>query len=114
MSHRRHTLPGIGYLIIEHVEEGEMLSETWEEHRGDPKRRANLFRGLSQILLSLAKVPLPKIGSWTIDDSGILSLTNRPLALLLHEFESHHIPTGIPRVRIHELEENFRSCNDID
>ncbi|WPH04260.1 Hypothetical protein R9X50_00714900 [Acrodontium crateriforme] len=97
VSHRRRNLPGVGYLIIEYVEKGSMLSETWPEQSDDPKRRENLFRGLSQTLLSLAKIPLPKIGSWTINDSGIIALTNRPLSLLLHEFESHEIPTNIPR-----------------
>lgn len=75
-----------------------MLSQTWENHFQDQSRRANLLRGLSQALVTLAKIPHPKIGSWTIDDRGALSLTNRPLVLLLHEFESHNIPTNMPRV----------------
>lgn len=96
-SHSRHHLLDLGYLIIEHVEGGKMLSDSWEHHRHDPNRRRNLFRDLSRIMLCLAKVPLPRIGSWTIDDSGIVSLSNRPLTILLHESENLEIPTGIPR-----------------
>lgn len=74
-----------------------MLSESWDEHRHDPNRRMNLFRDLSRIMLSLAKLTLPRIGSWTIDNRGILSLTNRPLTFLLHQLENNQIPTDIPR-----------------
>ncbi|KAK4154210.1 hypothetical protein C8A00DRAFT_43010 [Chaetomidium leptoderma] len=96
-AHPRHNLLEVGYLVIEHVAEGRMLSESWKEHHGDQNRRSNLFRGLSRIMLSLAKIPLPRIGSWTMDNQGILSLTNRPLTFHLHQLENQHIPTGIPR-----------------
>jgi hypothetical protein len=58
-----------------------MLSESWENQYQDKNRRANLFKDLSRIMLSLGRVPLPRIGSFTINDEGILSLTNRPLTL---------------------------------
>lgn len=74
-----------------------MLSSSWEEHRSDRKRRANLFRGLSRIMLDLANQPLPRIASWTIDDLGVINLANRPLTLSLHQQENAGIPTGIPR-----------------
>ncbi|KAH8729162.1 hypothetical protein BGZ61DRAFT_529415 [Ilyonectria robusta] len=48
-----------GYLVLEHVDNGNMLSESWETGRHDVKRRANLFGHLSRIMLSLAKLPLP-------------------------------------------------------
>ena len=54
IDHRRAQLCDDGYLIIEQFDSGDMLSQTWEEHRCDPERRANLFRGLSRILLALA------------------------------------------------------------
>lgn len=47
-----------GYMIIEYVEDGEMLSVSWETHRRDHARRANLFRDSSQLMLSLARIPL--------------------------------------------------------
>lgn len=74
-----------------------MLSETWEEGRQDQYKRGNLFRGLSKIMLSLAKVPLPRIGSFMINDDGTLSLTNRPLTVALHQLENEDIPTIIAR-----------------
>lgn len=96
-AHSRQDLAEVGYLLIEHVGEGKMLSETWKERRGDQERRFNLFRDLSRIILSLAKLPLPRIGSWTMDNHGILSLANRPLTFQLQQLENLNIPTGIPR-----------------
>jgi len=53
---------------------------------------------MSRILLDLANVPLPRIGSWTLDKRGVISLTNRPLLDLTMLWNRHEIPTGIPRV----------------
>lgn len=74
-----------GYLVIDYIEEthGRMLSESWEELRHDKNRRLNLFSDLSRIILSLAQLPLPRIGSLTIDKHGVLCLLNRPLTLRL-------------------------------
>ena len=74
-----------------------MLSKTWETLRHDRDRRANLFRDLSRIMLSLAQLPFPRIGSLTIDNRGVLSLTNRPLTLPLQQLENRGIPTKIGR-----------------
>ncbi|MCJ1309267.1 hypothetical protein MMC25_002926 [Agyrium rufum] len=89
----------VGFLIIDFIEEdqGRMLSETWEEQKGDKDQRSNLFRGLSKIILSLSQHPLPRIGSFQIDNDGIVSLTNRPLTLELQELENEAIPVTIPR-----------------
>lgn len=76
-----------------------MLSSSWQQHRHNEHRRGNLYRSLAQIMLSLASVPLPRIGSWTMDDRGIISLTNRPLSDLTLLYDRHQIPTDIPRVR---------------
>ncbi|KAL2760844.1 hypothetical protein ACRALDRAFT_2131068 [Sodiomyces alcalophilus JCM 7366] len=115
IPHRRQGLPDLGYLIIEHVD-GRMLSETWKDHRFDPKRRATLFRGLSRVMLSLAKRPLPRIGSWTLDEQGALVLANRPLTLLLHQQENLHIPTEIPRTLTYTSAEPYYldliACHD--
>jgi hypothetical protein len=47
----------VGYLVGEQVSDGKMLSESWKKHHGDQQRRSNLFRDLSRIMLSLAKLP---------------------------------------------------------
>jgi len=88
-----------GYLLIEYIEEGEgvMLSESWEERRQDKSLRTNLFRDLSRIILSLGRMPLARIGSFTLDNAGVLSLTNRPLTLRLQELENGGIPINIAR-----------------
>ncbi|KAL9607871.1 MAG: hypothetical protein Q9167_007260 [Letrouitia subvulpina] len=88
-----------GYLLVDYIEEDEgvMLSETWEEKRQDKSRRANLFRGLSRIILSLDRIPLARIGSFTLDNTGVLSLTNRPLTLRLQDLENGGIPVDITR-----------------
>jgi hypothetical protein len=79
---------------------GDPLSSTWQRHRQDVVRRDNLYRSISRILLDLAKVPLPRIGSWRLDGLGTISLTNRPLLGLTMLWNRHEIPTGIHRVRV--------------
>lgn len=74
-----------------------MLSESWETLRHDLDRRTILFRDLSRIILSLGRFPFPRIGSLTIDNCGVLSLTNRPLTCTLQQLENLGIPTDIPR-----------------
>lgn len=78
--------------------DGDPLSSTWQQHRQDGARRGKIYRSISKILLNLASVPLPRIGSWRLDERGIISLTNRPLLDLTMLWNRHEIPTGIPRV----------------
>jgi hypothetical protein len=90
---------GIGYLLIEYIDRsrGKMLSETWEEGRHNIELRSNLFHGLSRTLLALTRIPLPRIGSFILDDKGYLSLSNRPLTLQIQQLENEHIPVDIPK-----------------
>lgn len=92
-------MAGIGYILIEYMEEsqGTMLSNTWPSACLDKTLRANFFRGLSHILLSITRIPLPRIGSFIIDNDGFLQLNNRPLSIELQLLESDNIPTGISR-----------------
>ncbi|KAJ5544125.1 hypothetical protein N7494_005404 [Penicillium frequentans] len=88
-----------GYILIEYIgrSRGKMLSESWEEGRHNAQLRMNLFRGLSRTLLSLTRIPLPRIGSFVLDDKGYLRLNNRPLTLQIHQLENEQIPIDIPR-----------------
>lgn len=88
-----------GYLLMECIEEthGTMLSNTWSEKQHDVELRTNFFRGLSQILLSISRTPLPHIGFFNIDKDGYLTLCNLPLSMRLQELENERIPTGLPR-----------------
>ncbi|KFZ20088.1 hypothetical protein V502_03366 [Pseudogymnoascus sp. VKM F-4520 (FW-2644)] len=90
---------GAGYLLIEHIEEaqGEMLSKSWNEKRDNIELRKTLFRGLSRIMLNMARVPQPKIGSFIIDRNGFLCLANRPVSVEIFELENEEIPIDIPR-----------------
>ncbi|TQS32384.1 hypothetical protein Golomagni_07299, partial [Golovinomyces magnicellulatus] len=92
-------LSNMPYILIEYIkpEKGQMLLHTWEEGRHDPELRSNFYRSLSKIMVSLAKVPLPRIGSFIIDDDGYLRLANRPLTKELHQLENEEIPLDIPR-----------------
>ncbi|KAJ5781828.1 uncharacterized protein N7518_010311 [Penicillium psychrosexuale] len=86
-----------GYMIISFVRNGQMLSNTWADHLlSDKIRRQTLFGDIANIMLSLNRVKLPRIGSLTLDDDGLIELKNRPLTLRLQTFENEGIPT-IPR-----------------
>ncbi|KAB8356465.1 hypothetical protein FH972_024048 [Carpinus fangiana] len=111
-----HQLPGTalnelhtGYLLLEYVEptEGQMLSNTWKSTCNDERRRTNLYRGLSQILLALAKVPLPRIGAFRLDDEGRLNLANRPLSNSFMMLENDQIPLNIPRDMTYETADTY-------
>lgn len=86
-------------MLIECIEEthGTMLSKTWLDKHQESRLRANFFRDLSRILLSISRIPLPRIGSFMIDNNGYLFLTNRPLTLELQDLENQKIPTDVPR-----------------
>ena len=77
--------------------DAELLSESWDELRHNRDLRSNFFKDLSRIMLTLSQLPLPRIGSWTIDERGVLMLTNRPLAHHFHSLENEGISTNIPR-----------------
>ena len=57
-----------------------MLSSTWNTYREDLHRRQNLFSGMSRLILSLARVPQSKIGSFRFNNDGTVTLANRPLS----------------------------------
>lgn len=84
---------------MDHLEtaDAQLLSETWGELRHNRDLRTNFFRDLSHIMLSLSQSPLPHIGSWTIDERGVLMLSNRPLAHHFHSLENEGISINIPR-----------------
>ncbi|TQN69977.1 hypothetical protein CSHISOI_05534 [Colletotrichum shisoi] len=76
-----HHVPS-AYMLLEYLgpETGRMLSDTFDMHREDEARRQRLFRGISRILLSLARVPQQRIGSLCFNNDGTVTLTNRPLS----------------------------------
>lgn len=65
-----------------------MLSESWAEKRDDA-RLHNLQRDIARIIVSLAQHPLPRIGTFSMDNGGYLRLDNRPISVesTIHENE---------------------------
>ncbi|KAK9438802.1 Aminoglycoside phosphotransferase [Metarhizium brunneum] len=73
------TLP-TQYMLLDYIGQdvGQMLSSTWNIHRHDPSHRNLLFHGLARIMISLARIPQPRIGSFRFHDDCTVTLTNRP------------------------------------
>jgi hypothetical protein len=94
---------------VDAVKEGEMLSKSWNSQRHDQDKRANLFKDMSRIMLSLAQSPFPRIGSLKFDDHGIISLTNRPLTCTLQQLENQGIPTDISRSMTYPTSDTYLS-----
>ncbi|KAI4217620.1 MAG: hypothetical protein LQ351_000216 [Letrouitia transgressa] len=109
-----------GYLIMEYIEGPglSLLSEHWagQDQQHDRQRRANFFRDLSHIILNLARVPFPQIGSLVLDHRGIVQLRNRPLNFRLHQLENKGVPTDIDRDKTYSSTEvyfsSLLSCHD--
>jgi hypothetical protein len=93
-----------------------MLSDSWETLRHDRGHRTNLFRCLSKAILSMSRIPFPRIGSLTIDNHGVIGLANRPLTCSLQQLENLSIPTDIPRGRTYSTANTYFSdllaCHD--
>lgn len=77
-------------------DEVQMLSNTFRGSHTTVQTE-NLYRSMSRIMISLAKIPQSRIGSWTITDDGQISLSNRPMLCWFNQLENWSIPTGIPR-----------------
>ena len=96
----------IGYLLIETITSGEMLSDSWDEKCNNVRLQENLQRDLARIMLSLASVSLPRIGTFRLDGKGYLHLDNRPLSVQSTIQENEGIPFDISRYT------TFSSVND--
>ncbi|OBT60084.1 hypothetical protein VE03_10364 [Pseudogymnoascus sp. 23342-1-I1] len=84
------------YMLLEYIDSdtGEMLSKTWDTQREDLACRRKLFQGMSRIILSLARIPQPRIGSFQFHDDCTVTLTNRPLTCTMAILENE----GTPRI----------------
>ncbi|KAK3375531.1 hypothetical protein B0T24DRAFT_202357 [Lasiosphaeria ovina] len=97
------------YVLLEHIgpDIGRMLSDTWAEHRRDPARRRRLFGGMARIMLSLARVPLPRIGSFRFSPDGTVTLADRPLVCCVAILENDGAPRTMPRDETYACAEPF-------
>ncbi|KAL2257700.1 hypothetical protein VTK26DRAFT_9280 [Humicola hyalothermophila] len=100
------------YMLLEHIgpETGQMLSATWEQHRHDTRRQTRLFHGIARIMLSLARLPQPHIGSFRFNSSdGTVTLTNRPLISTITIFENSGTPRTIQPFQLYQSPDAFAS-----
>lgn len=97
------------YMLFAYIgpETGEMLSDTWNQQREDPVRRQNLFRGMARLILSLARVPQPRIGAFEFHNNGTITLTNRPLSCSIIILENDGAPRTISRNETYTSTEPF-------
>lgn len=86
---------------------GEILSDTWNEYRKEPVRRQNLFRDMARLMLSLARIPQPRKGSFEFHNNGTITLTNRPLSCSVIILENNGAPRTIPRNETYTSTEPF-------
>ncbi|TQV90424.1 Aminoglycoside phosphotransferase [Cordyceps javanica] len=88
----------VGYLLIQIIVTGRILSDSWSENCHDTRLQANLQRDIARVMLSLAAVgPLPCVGTFRIDDCGYLRLDNRPLSIESTKAENEGIPIHMHR-----------------
>ncbi|CAK7200806.1 hypothetical protein SEUCBS139899_003505 [Sporothrix eucalyptigena] len=58
----------------------------------EPVKMVNLFRGVSRIILALARVPQPRIGAFRFNDNGTISLDGRPATADMIVLENAEAP----------------------
>lgn len=97
------------YMLLEYIgsDTGQMLSQTWDSYRHDSSRRQRLFRGMAHIILSLARIPQPRIGSFRFHDDCSVSLTNRPLTSSMIILENEGTPRTVQRLDTYQCTESF-------
>ncbi|KAL2023407.1 hypothetical protein VTK56DRAFT_2764 [Thermocarpiscus australiensis] len=97
-STAHHSVP-FAYLLPEHIsaESGQMLSNTWDRYRDDAARRQRLFRGMSETVLSLARLPQMQIGSFQFNNDGTIALRNRHLSCSMVLLENDRAPRTMQR-----------------
>ncbi|KAK3294538.1 uncharacterized protein B0H64DRAFT_189728 [Chaetomium fimeti] len=100
-----------GYLLLEYIEPagGRMLSETWDAKCHDLAKRRNLFRGLARIILSVARIPHARIGSFTFRNDCTISLSNRPLSCSTVTLENSGASRVIERDKTYPCAEPYIS-----
>lgn len=67
-------------MILEYLgpEIGVPPHTTFDAYKDDNERMTRLSRGLSRVMLSLARIPQPRIGSFWFNNDGTIALLNRP------------------------------------
>ncbi|POR34249.1 Uncharacterized protein TPAR_05549 [Tolypocladium paradoxum] len=97
------------YLLLEHVrsDTSRMLAVSFNQGREDSARRQNLFHGMARIMLSLARIPQPHIGSFRFHDDSTITLTNRPLVCTTMLLENDGTPRMMQKDDIYLSTESY-------
>lgn len=99
------------YLLLEYISPATgRLSETWLEYINDAKRRANLYKDMSRMMVSLARLPQPHIGSFRFNTAdGTISLSGRPMFCSMMLFENGGTPHSIQPGETYNCTDAFAS-----
>ncbi|KAM3470626.1 hypothetical protein MY5147_006288 [Beauveria neobassiana] len=99
----------VGYLLIQTIESGKMLSLSWDDKYKDTRLQDNLQRDVARVMLSLASasLPLPCVGTFRVDNGGYLRLDNRPLSIQCTIQENEGIAVSAHRRRIFTSVKDF-------
>ncbi|OAA59533.1 hypothetical protein SPI_05731 [Niveomyces insectorum RCEF 264] len=89
-----------GYMVLEHFGDPDFGRELPLVARGqdlatEPAKMRNLFRGLSRIILALARIPQPRIGAFRFYDDGTIALDNRPITCDMLDNENQGAPRTV-------------------
>jgi hypothetical protein len=94
-------------MIISNINKGRQISDhSLETLLEDKTRRQTLFGDLARIILTLNRTDFPRIGSLTLNNEGVISLTNRSLTPRLQILENEGIPTT-PRNSVYQAVESY-------
>lgn len=98
-------------MVLEYLgpEVGQMLADSFDANREDEARRQTLFRGMSRILLSLARIPQAQIGSFQFHNNGTITLTNRPLSCSMMILENDDAKRTIQKNTTFKCTDSFVS-----
>ncbi|KAL2838529.1 hypothetical protein BJY01DRAFT_258009 [Aspergillus pseudoustus] len=108
----RTIFTGHGYMLIDWIDnkDEQVLSNVFRTPHTDDQTQ-NLYQSMAKIIVSLARIPQPRIGSWTISDDGRLSLSNRPLLCHFQQLENLNIASGVARGTTYTSADTF--CLDL-
>ncbi|KAG6007740.1 hypothetical protein E4U21_005579 [Claviceps maximensis] len=111
VSHPSQHRFSTAYMVLEDVstDGSRTLYETWEKYGDDVRRRQNFFGDYAKTIISLARVPQPRIGSFRFHADGTITLSNRPLTTALAILENDGSPPCISRDRTYTSTESYVS-----
>ena len=96
--------PDTGYMLLEFLGPSmgtrlDLVADPRNRPLGeiDAPRKRNLYRSFSRVMLSLARIPQPRIGAFRLRDDGTIALDNRPLVSTMTILESEGAPRTIHR-----------------